>query len=196
MNFQNSIKTCFQKFADFNGRASRSEFWYFYLFAILVYFISIFLAIQMPFFFAVAIIFGLVLFVPALAVTARRLHDTGRSGWWRLDTLFKKNKYIDLKIISDGGWHFTEIKTPEEIYKKHLNDEHHDEFQLTGINLNDVKNMVQERYIHYDHNIDKKNLKEKWSKDVKIKLSKIEDNFLPKYLKINKEKYKNWFDNG
>ena len=81
-------------------------------------------------------------------------------------------------------------------YKKHLNDEHHDEFQLTGINLNDVKNMVQERYIHYDHNIDKKNLKKKWSKDVKIKLSKIEDNFLPKYLKINKEKYKNWFDNG
>ena len=56
--------------------------------------------------------------------------------------------------------------------------------------------MVQERYIHYDHNIDKKNLKEKWSKDVKIQLSKIQDNFLPKYLKINKEKYKNWFDNG
>ena len=84
MNFQNSIKTCFQKFADFNGRASRSEFWYFYLFAILVYFISIFIAIQMPFFFAVAIVLGLVLFVPALAVTARRLHDTGRSGWWQL----------------------------------------------------------------------------------------------------------------
>ena len=38
----------------------------------------------MPFFFAVAIIFGLILFVPALAVTARRLHDTGRSGWWHL----------------------------------------------------------------------------------------------------------------
>ena len=38
----------------------------------------------MPFFFAVAIIFGLILFVPALAVTARRLHDTGRSGWWQL----------------------------------------------------------------------------------------------------------------
>ena len=84
MNFQNSIKTCFQKFADFNGRASRSEFWYFYLFAILAYFISIFIAIQMPFFFAVVILLGLVLFVPALAVTARRLHDTGRSGWWQL----------------------------------------------------------------------------------------------------------------
>ena len=38
----------------------------------------------MPFFFAVAIIFALILFVPTLAVTARRLHDTGRSGWWQL----------------------------------------------------------------------------------------------------------------
>ena len=84
MNFQKSIKTCFQKFADFNGRASRSEFWYFYLFAILGYFISIFLAIQMSFFFAIAIIFGLIIFVPALAVTARRLHDMGKSGWWQL----------------------------------------------------------------------------------------------------------------
>lgn len=84
MNFQTSIKTCFQKFSDFNGRASRSEFWYFYLFAILGYFISIFLAIQMSFFFAIAIIFGLIIFVPALAVTARRLHDMGKSGWWQL----------------------------------------------------------------------------------------------------------------
>ncbi len=85
MTFQDSIKICFKKkFADFNGRASRSEFWFFYLFAILVYFISFFLAFQMPFFFAVAIIFGLILFVPALAVTARRLHDMGYSGWWQL----------------------------------------------------------------------------------------------------------------
>ena len=84
MNFLTSLKTCFQKFSDFKGRASRSEFWYFYLFAILGYFISIFLAIQMSFFFAIAIIFGLIIFVPALAVTARRLHDMGKSGWWQL----------------------------------------------------------------------------------------------------------------
>ena len=38
----------------------------------------------MSFFFAIAIIFGLILFVPSLAVTARRLHDTGKSGWWQL----------------------------------------------------------------------------------------------------------------
>ena len=42
------------------------------------------LSIQAPFFFAVLIIFGFVVLVPALAVTARRLHDTGKSGWWQL----------------------------------------------------------------------------------------------------------------
>ena len=84
MNFQTSIKTCFKKFSDFNGRASRSEFWYFYLFGIIVYFVGMLISVQAPFFFGVLIIFGLVVFVPALAVTARRLHDTGRSGWWQL----------------------------------------------------------------------------------------------------------------
>ena len=84
MNFQTSIKTCFKKFSDFNGRASRSEFWYFYLFGIIVYFVGMLISVQAPFFFGVLIIFGFVVFVPALAVTARRLHDTGRSGWWQL----------------------------------------------------------------------------------------------------------------
>jgi len=84
MNFQNSIKTCFKKFSDFDGRASRSEFWYFYLFAFLGVYGSILLAMQIPFFFAIGIIFGFIILVPALAVTARRLHDTGASGWWQL----------------------------------------------------------------------------------------------------------------
>ena len=84
MNFQTSIKTCFKKFSDFNGRASRSEFWYFYLFGIIVYFVGMLISVQAPFFFGVLIIFGFVVFVPALAVTARRLHDIGKSGWWQI----------------------------------------------------------------------------------------------------------------
>ena len=48
--------------------------------------------------------------------------------------------------------------TPEEIFEKHQNDEHHDEFELTGINLDDVKNMIKNRYIHYNHKADKKDL--------------------------------------
>ena len=41
--------------------------------------------------------------------------------FWRLDTLFSDNKYIDLNVINDGGWHFTNLKTPEEIYEKFMN---------------------------------------------------------------------------
>ena len=115
-------------------------------------------------------------------------------GWWRFDTIFKKNKFINLKIIENGGWHFTEIKTPEEIYIKHSNDEHHDEFDQTGINEEIIKDMIKNKYIPYDHKIDQKEWKKKWNKDNKIKLSLIDDTKLPKYLIENKTKYSNWFD--
>ena len=71
MGFGEAIKVCFSKFADFNGRARRSEFWWFQLFAYLVSSITCGIA-------------GLVLLIPLLAVTSRRLHDTGHSGWWQL----------------------------------------------------------------------------------------------------------------
>jgi beta-1,4-mannosyl-glycoprotein beta-1,4-N-acetylglucosaminyltransferase len=115
-------------------------------------------------------------------------------GWWRLDTIFKINKFINLNIIEDGGWHFTEIKTPKEIYIKHSNDEHHDEFDQTGIDEENIKDMIKNRYIPYDHSIDQKEWKKKWNKENRIKLLIIENSKLPKYLIDNKIKYLNWFD--
>ena len=80
---------CLKHYADFSGRASRSEFWYFRLFNVLT-FIGIYLIIV-----AIKIVIGIdlgflilaypiALFIPNFAVTARRLHDTNRSGWWQL----------------------------------------------------------------------------------------------------------------
>ena len=114
--------------------------------------------------------------------------------WWRLDALFKKNKFINLKIIEDGGWHFTEIKTPKEIFIKHSNDEHHDEFDQTGIDEEHIRNMIKNRYIPYDHSVDQKDWKKKWNKDNKVELSIVESSKLPKYLVDNQERYSNWFD--
>ena len=71
MDVGEAIKVCFNKFADFNGRARRSEFWWFQLFAYLVSSVTCGIG-------------ALVLFIPLLAVTARRLHDTNHSGWWQL----------------------------------------------------------------------------------------------------------------
>ena len=80
MDFSESISTCFQKYADFSGRASRSEFWWFTLFRVLL---LLLLLIPVLGFIILPIIY-LLLLLPSLSVTARRLHDVNRTGWWML----------------------------------------------------------------------------------------------------------------
>ena len=112
--------------------------------------------------------------------------------FWRLDTLFSKNKYINLDIINDGGWHFTNLKTPEELYQKLSNFGHHDEFELSGLTVNDLKKKIEEKKVFFNHFVDKKNYKERWDYDYELK--KIENELLPQYLKNNLKKFKEWFD--
>lgn len=81
MNFGQAISTCLSKYATFSGRASRPEFWWFFLFQILVSIVTSFLGD------IVNALASLALLLPALAVGARRLHDIGRSGWWQLVAL-------------------------------------------------------------------------------------------------------------
>lgn len=78
MTFQEAIRVCFQKYADFNGRAKRPEFWWFVLFTFLA---SMILGVVSN---MLSGLFSLAVIVPSLAVGARRLHDIGRSGWWQL----------------------------------------------------------------------------------------------------------------
>lgn len=87
MTFQESITKCFRNYANFQGRASRSEYWWFYLFNVLVsYGVTIFTTLTMGFDAGAAfsLIVSLVFLLPALAVFVRRLHDRNRSGWWIL----------------------------------------------------------------------------------------------------------------
>ena len=78
MTFADSIKVCFSKYADFNGRASKPEFWWWVLF---VFVVSLAIAFVSS---IVSSLFSLAVLVPGIAVGARRLHDTDRSGWLQL----------------------------------------------------------------------------------------------------------------
>ena len=78
LTFFESIRVCLTKYADFNGRASRSEFWWFVLFVTLVTSALVYVGQNLGNVFLIAVM------LPFLAAGARRLHDIGKSGWWQL----------------------------------------------------------------------------------------------------------------
>lgn len=90
MTFTESIKTCFNKYATFDGRANRSEYWWFYL--------AVFIVNYIPF---VGWIIGLGCIIPSLAVGVRRLHDTGHCGWWILCPIYN---LVLLATKGDDGY--------------------------------------------------------------------------------------------
>ena len=109
---------------------------------------------------------------------------------WRVDVLFSKKKYSNILFIKNGGWHYTFLKTAEELEKKLLNFAHHYEYQESGLNIKKIKQFIDEKRVIYDHNVDQKQFK--WSGKVKLKI--IENNFLPEYIRSNLNKYKDWLD--
>lgn len=84
MTFNDAIKTCIlQKYADFNGRASRSEYWWFWLFYVLASVAASIINGTQGSYTLNGLIF-IIFLLPNLAVATRRLHDVNRSGWWQL----------------------------------------------------------------------------------------------------------------
>ncbi len=110
--------------------------------------------------------------------------------FWRIDTFFSKKKYSNLMFVENGGWHFTFLRTPDEIEKKLLNYAHHYEYEESGLNIENLKQLIYEKRAIYDHNVDQKNFK--WSG--KTKLKKIEVAHLPKYVAENLQNFKKWLD--
>ena len=111
--------------------------------------------------------------------------------FWRFDTYFSDLKNINLEIINDGGWHFTNVKSPKELYEKMKNFGHHDEFDVSGLKKEDIKKKIDEKKVFYNHFADKESLN-KWNYDYKLKKINLDE--LPLYLQNNREKYKEWLD--
>jgi uncharacterized membrane protein YhaH (DUF805 family) len=85
MSFTDAVKTCFSKYVDFKGRASRAEYWWFALFVGLVYIAGVVLASIDETVGGLVLVVGILgVILPQIAAAVRRLHDTGKSGAWYL----------------------------------------------------------------------------------------------------------------
>ncbi len=108
---------------------------------------------------------------------------------WRIDILFDKMKYNNIQFINDGGWHFTNLRTPEQLEIKLKNFGHHAEYLESGLSITDLEKMIKENRAVYNYFADMK--KNKWSGEVKLKKTDLSE--MPQFLQLNYDKFKNWF---
>ena len=109
---------------------------------------------------------------------------------YRFDVLFSETKFIDLKIIENGGWHFTNLKSAEEIEHKLRSYLHHREFDVNPISINEINNIIKNKIAIYDLTLDKRTQKIGHGK----KLEKYPLDRLPKFLQDNLHNYQEWID--
>ena len=110
--------------------------------------------------------------------------------FFRIDTLFSSTKFNSIKIINDGGWHFTNIKTPKEIELKFRSYLHHREFDLNPLSANQIGEIIKNKKAIYNLKVDK-TINKFGNGDV---LKKFELNKLPGYIIKNQKKFLEWMD--
>jgi len=110
---------------------------------------------------------------------------------WRLDTFFSKKKYSNIEFVDTGGWHFTNIMTPEILDKKMRAFSHHLEYEESGYNPNRLKELIQNKKVLYNHAADKKD-DNKWQEGVSLQTVSLEE--LPDYINENQVMFASWID--
>ena len=110
--------------------------------------------------------------------------------FYRLDTFFSKTKYINIKLIDNGGWHFSNLKTAKEIEYKLKSYLHHREFDANPISSDKINEIMKNKIAIYDLTLDKR--ERKFGEGKKLEKCKID--ILPKYLSENQTTYKEWLD--
>ncbi len=103
MSFSDSIKICFAKYANFSGRATRSEYWWFYLFFIVGYAVFFILSGLSDIFVIPLVLFTLAILLPSLAAAVRRLHDFNKSGWFLLISIIPLVNLLLLYYLVQPG---------------------------------------------------------------------------------------------
>ena len=110
--------------------------------------------------------------------------------FWRVDTIWSNKKYQNIKIFNDGGWHFSNIKSPLNIEKKMRTYLHHREFELSPLNTNEIEKIISKKIPIYNLKTDMK-----YSKfDLSDRLVLTEIDELPYFIQKNIGKYKEWLE--
>ena len=110
--------------------------------------------------------------------------------FWRLDVLFSNKKYSNIKFIENGGWHFSNMKSPAEIEKKMRTYLHHREYDINPLGEEKIKEIIKSKKSIYNLRADMKNEKFDGTQNLKP----TDGSELPNYIKINKKKYSNWIE--
>ena len=113
-----------------------------------------------------------------------------RFSWWRFDTLFSEKKYKDILFLENGGWHFSYLKSPEDIEKKLKSYLHHIDYDQNPLGIKKITEIVKNNKAIYDLNIDQR--KNKFFSN--NQLIKVDINLMPNYIKKNTEKFNGWIE--
>ena len=110
--------------------------------------------------------------------------------FFRIDTFFSKTKYMSVKIINNGGWHFSNIKTPKEIEHKLRSYLHHREFDVQPFSVEEINKIIKNKQAIYDLTVDKTT--NKIGNGSKLEIFSFEG--LPIHIQKNYSNYKEWID--
>jgi beta-1,4-mannosyl-glycoprotein beta-1,4-N-acetylglucosaminyltransferase len=110
--------------------------------------------------------------------------------FFRIDTFFSNKKYIDIKIIKNGGWHFSNIKNAKEIEYKLKSYLHHREFDENPMTTQEIDNIIKNKQAIYDLKVDKR--VNKIGEGNKLQNYPLDK--LPEFLQNNLETFKQWID--
>jgi beta-1,4-mannosyl-glycoprotein beta-1,4-N-acetylglucosaminyltransferase len=111
--------------------------------------------------------------------------------FWRIDTLFSKKKFQNIEFVANGGWHFSNMKSAEEIETKLKTYLHHREYDVKPLGKAKIEEIMKNKKSVYNLNTDTKNEKIDGTQDLVV----TDTSELPNYLKMNINKYKEWLDN-
>ena len=110
--------------------------------------------------------------------------------FYRIDTLFSKTKYTSIKVVDDGGWHFSNIKNAKSIEHKLRSYLHHREFDMESLSSNQIEDIIKEKRAIYNLNVDK-TVNKVGSGN---KLESFDKKKLPTYIQKNENLFSEWID--